>query len=132
VKGLKSQIPRSLSASSRILCADNTGARVVELISVKGYRGVKNRHPSAGIGDMIVASVKKGTPEMRKQIINAVVIRQKKEFRRPDGTRVSFEDNAVVVTDESGIPKGSEIKGPVAREVAERFGKIASTATIVV
>ncbi|OYT64371.1 50S ribosomal protein L14 [Methanosarcinales archaeon ex4572_44] len=132
MRGLKAAIPRSLNSSSRIACADNTGARVVELISVRGYRGVKNRHPCAGIGDMIVASVKKGTPEMRKQIVNAVVIRQKKEFRRPNGTRVSFEDNAVVITDESGIPKGSEIKGPVAREVADRFGKIASTATIVV
>lgn len=130
--GLKSKIPRALNSSARIVCADNTGARVVELISVKKYRGVKNRHPRAGIGDMIVASVKKGTPEMRKQIVRAVVIRQKKEFRRPDGTRVSFEDNAVVITDDDGIPKGSEIKGPVAREVADRFPKIASTATIVV
>jgi len=130
--GLKAKIPRSLNSSARIICADNTGARVVELISVKKYRGVKNRHPRAGIGDMIVASVKKGTPEMRKQIVRAVVIRQKKEFRRPDGTRVAFEDNAVVITDDDGIPKGSEIKGPVAREVADRFPKIASTATIVV
>jgi large subunit ribosomal protein L14 len=132
MKGINAKIPRSLNSSARILCADNTGARVVELISVKRYRGVKNRHPRAGIGDMIVASVKKGTPEMRKQIVKAVVIRQKKEFRRPDGTRVAFEDNAVVITDDDGIPKGSEIKGPVAKEVTERFPKIGSTATIIV
>jgi large subunit ribosomal protein L14 len=99
---------------------------------VVGYRGVKNRYPKAGIGDMLVVPVKKGTPEMRKQIMRAVVIRQKKEYRRPDGMRVSFEDNAVVITDDDGIPKGTEIKGPIAREVAERYPKIASAATIVV
>jgi len=81
---------------------------------------------------MLVVSVKKGTPEMRKQILNAVVIRQKKEYRRPDGLRVSFEDNAAVITDLDGIPKGTEIKGPVAREVAERFSKIATAASIIV
>jgi large subunit ribosomal protein L14 len=64
--------------------------------------------------------------------LNAVVIRQKKEFRRPDGLRVAFEDNAAVITDVEGIPKGTEIKGPVAREAAERFTKIASAASIIV
>lgn len=132
MKGMKANIPRSLNAGAQINCVDNTGARVVEIISVIRYRGVKNRMPKAGIGEMCVVSVKKGTPEMRKQIIRAVVIRQKKEFRRPNGLRVSFEDNAVVITDDDGNPKGSEIKGPVAREVAERFPKIASAASIIV
>ena len=111
---------------------DNTGAKVVEIISVKKYRGVKNRMPCAGIGDMCVVSVKKGTPEMRKQIVLAVVVRQKQEFRRPDGLRVSFEDNAMVITDEEGVPKGTDIKGPVAREVAERYPKIGTTASIII
>ncbi|MCK5659904.1 MAG: 50S ribosomal protein L14 [Methanosarcinales archaeon] len=132
MKGMKANIPRSLNAGAQINCVDNTGARVVEIISVIKYRGVKNRMPKAGIGDMCVVSIKKGTPEMRKQIMRAVVIRQKKEFRRPNGLRVSFEDNAVVITDDDGNPKGSEIKGPVAREVAERFSKIASAASIIV
>lgn len=130
--GVKSNIPRSLNAGALLDCVDNTGARQVEIISVKRYRGVKNRQPKAGIGDMCVVSVKKGTPEMRKQILRAVVVRQKKEFRRPDGLRVSFEDNAVVITDDDGIPKGTEIKGPVAREAAERYSKIASAASIIV
>lgn len=130
--GIKAKIPRALNSGARIDCVDNTGARLVEIISVKKYRGVKNRLPKAGIGDMLVVSVKKGTPEMRKQILNAVVVRQKKEFRRPDGLRVAFEDNAVVITDEEGIPKGTEIKGPVAREAAERYSKIASAASIIV
>ncbi|MBE0523655.1 MAG: 50S ribosomal protein L14 [Methanosarcinales archaeon] len=130
--GIKANIPRSLNAGAKLDCVDNTGARQVEIISVKQYRGVKNRMPKAGIGDMCVVSVKKGTPEMRKQILKAVVVRQKKEFKRPDGLRVSFEDNAVVITDDSGVPKGTEIKGPVAREAAERFSKIASAASIIV
>jgi large subunit ribosomal protein L14 len=104
----------------------------VEIISVKKYRGVKNRQPRAGVGDMCVVSVKKGTPEMRRQILHAVVIRQKKEIRRPDGLRVSFEDNAVVITDTDGVPKGTDIKGPVSREVAERYPKIGTTASIIV
>jgi large subunit ribosomal protein L14 len=132
MKGNRAKIPRAINAGARLECADNTGARVLEVISVKRYRGVKNRIPRAGIGDVIVVSVKKGTPEMRKQILNAVIVRQKKEFRRPDGLRVKFEDNAAVITDIAGIPKGSEIKGPVAREVAERFGKIASAASTIV
>jgi large subunit ribosomal protein L14 len=132
MKGSVAKVPRAINAGASLECADNTGARMLEVISVKRYRGVKNRMPCAGIGDMVVVSVKKGTPEMRKQIFTAVIVRQKKEFRRPDGLRVKFEDNAAVITDNSGIPKGSEIKGPVAREVAERFGKIASAASIIV
>jgi len=132
MKGIRSAMTRPLNAGAKLNCVDNTGARVVGVISVVGYRGVKNRYPKGGIGDMLVVSVKKGTPEMRKQIMRAVVIRQKKEYRRPDGMRVSFEDNAVVITDDDGIPKGTEIKGPIAREVAERYPKIASAATIVV
>ncbi len=132
MRGIRSAMTRPLNAGAKLNCVDNTGARVVGVISVVGYRGVKNRYPRGGIGDMLVVSVKKGTPEMRKQIMRAVVIRQKKEYRRPDGMRVSFEDNAVVITDDDGIPKGTEIKGPIAREVAERYPKIASAATIVV
>lgn len=132
MKALKAIIPRSVNTASRLECADNTGARILEIIAVKNYRGVKNRMPKAGIGEIVIASVKKGTPEMRKQIVRAVIIRQAKEFRRPNGMRVKFEDNAAVIVDENGDPKGTEIKGPVAREVAERFQKIGSTATIIV
>jgi large subunit ribosomal protein L14 len=81
---------------------------------------------------MCVVSVKKGTPEMRKQIMYAVIVRQKKEIRRPDGLRVSFEDNAVVIGYEDGLPKGTVLKGPIAREVAERYPKIGTTASIIV
>jgi large subunit ribosomal protein L14 len=132
MRALKAKIPRSLNTASLLECADNTGARLLEIIAVKNYRGVKNRLPRASIGDIVIASVKKGTPEMRKQIVQAVVIRQAREFRRPNGMRVKFEDNAAVIVDENGDPKGSEIKGPVAREVAERYQKIGATAAIIV
>lgn len=132
MRGMKAKIPRSINNAARMECADNTGARIVEVISVLKYRGVKNRQPRGGIGDTLIVSVKKGTPEMRKQMFKAVIIRQKKEFRRPDGLRVSFEDNACVIVDDEGVPKGTEIKGPVAREAAERYSKIASAASIVV
>ncbi len=132
MQGMKAKIPRAINSAARMDCVDNTGARVVEVISVLKYRGVKNRYPRGGIGDMLIVSVKKGTPDMRKQLMKAVIVRQKKEFRRPDGLRVSFEDNACVIVDDEGIPKGTEIKGPVAREAAERFTKIASAASIIV
>ncbi len=132
MRGNKAKIPRAINTGADLDCVDNTGARTLFVIAVTKYRGVKNRQPCAGIGDMVVVSVKKGTPEMRKQMFKAVIVRQRKEFRRPDGLRVSFEDNAAVIVDDEGVPKGSEVKGPVAREVAERFGKIASAASMIV
>ena len=132
MKAIKSNITKALQTRSRLLCADNSGAKILEIISVKGYRGVRRRYPKAGIGDIVVVTVKKGAPEMKKQILNAVIIRQKKEFRRSDGSRIQFEDNAAVIIDESGGLKASEIKGPAAREAVERFSKIASLASMIV
>lgn len=132
MEALRADVTQGLSKGSLILCADNSGARELKIISVAGYSGTKNRHPKAGIGDKVTVSVTKGTPEMRRQIVEAVVIRQRKPLRRPDGTRVKFEDNAAVIIDDAGDPRGTEIKGPIAREVAERFGSIASTATMIV
>lgn len=132
MKAKQSHVPRALNTGSRAICADNTGARVVEVVSVDRYHGVRRRQPKLGIADMATVSIKKGTPDMRRKLVKAVVIRQRKEIRRSNGLRVSFEDNAMVVTNERGEPRGTEIKGPVAREVAERFPKIASMATMIV
>jgi large subunit ribosomal protein L14 len=132
MEALKADVTRGLNRGALITCADNTGARELKVISVHGYSGTKNRQPSAGIGDKVTVSVTKGTPEMRRQVLEAVIVRQRKSIRRPDGTRVKFEDNAAVIIDEMEEPRGTEIKGPVAREVAERFGSIASTATMIV
>jgi large subunit ribosomal protein L14 len=131
MEAIKADVTQGLEKGSILTCADNTGAREVKVISVAGYQGTKNRHPKAGVGDKVTVSVVKGTPEMRRQVLEAVIVRQRKPIRRPDGTRVKFEDNAAVLIDDMGDPRGTEIKGPIAREVAERFGSIASTATMI-
>lgn len=97
-----------------------------------GYKGVRKRQPKAGVGDMIKITVKEGDVKIRKQMANAVIIRQKAEYRRPDGLRVSFEDNAAVLVDDKGEPKGTEIKGPIAKEAVERFSSLGKIASIVV
>jgi large subunit ribosomal protein L14 len=132
MEALNADVTPGLEKGSLVRCADNTGARELKVISVSGYSGAKNRHPKAGLGDKVTVSVTKGTPEMRRQVLPAVIIRQRKPIRRPDGTRVKFEDNAAVVVDDNEDPRGTELKGPIAREVAERFGSIASTATMIV
>ncbi len=132
MQAVKANIVKSLPTGARVECADNSGAKVIKIIAVIGYKGVRRRLPKAGIGDLVVASVKKGRPEMRKQKVNAIIVRQKKEYRRPNGLRVKFEDNACVIVNEDGEPKGSDIKGPVAKEAAERWPKIASTASIII
>ncbi|MFC6835200.1 50S ribosomal protein L14 [Halomarina ordinaria] len=132
MQALTADVTPGLEKGSLITCADNTGARELRVISVSGYHGTKNRHPKAGLGDKVTVSVTKGTPEMRRQVLEAVVVRQRKAIRRPDGTRVKFQDNAGVIVDENEDPRGTEIKGPIAQEVAERFGSIASTATMIV
>ncbi|XRO76808.1 50S ribosomal protein L14 [Methanocaldococcus sp. 10A] len=132
MKAIGSKPVRGLPVGARCICADNTGAKEVEIIAVKNYKGVARRLPTARVGDMVVVTVKKGTPEMRKQVLPAVVIRQRKEIKRPDGTRVKFADNAVVIVTPDGNPKGSDIKGPVAKEAAERWPGIARIAKIIV
>lgn len=132
MRAIDSKVPRALSKGARLVCADNTGARELQLISVKNYRGTRSRQPKAGLGDVVVVSVKKGDPDMRRQILDAVVVRQKKAFRRPDGTRVKFEENAAVLIDDNQEPRGTEIRGPIAREVADRYGPVASTAKMIV
>ena len=117
---------------ARIFACDNSGARILKIISIKTMKTVKGRKPSGGIGDYIMASVVDGKPEMRKQVVAAVIVRQKKPIRRLDGTRVKFEDNAaVVLKDEMGNPKGTMIKGPIAKEVSERWPAVAKIASLI-
>lgn len=123
---------RALSQGARLECTDNTGAKELGIISVIGYKGTRRRMPKAGVGDMFVGSVKKGRPELRKQVVHGVVVRQKKEYRRLNGMRIKFEDNAAVLVSPEGEPQGSEIRGPLAREAAERWPQVAGIATIIV
>jgi large subunit ribosomal protein L14 len=132
IKPIKENITTGIMAGSLIDCADNTGVKKLRVISVKGYRGRHRRLSSAGVGDVIVCSVRKGTQKWRKQVVKAVVVRQKKEYRRTDGMRIKFEDNAAVIVNDKGEPQGSQIKGPMAREVSERFIPVGKIATFVV
>ncbi len=130
--GVSSSIPRPLPVGAQLVVADNTGARIFEIMTVKGYRGVRRRTPSAGVGDMVIGSAKKGKPEIMHQVLKAVIIRQKKPIQRPDGMRLEFADNACIIVDDDGKPKGTEIKGPIAKEVLERWKLIGGTAKIVI
>ncbi|HHT76090.1 MAG: 50S ribosomal protein L14 [Methanomassiliicoccaceae archaeon] len=132
MKGIAGKQTRGVCSGSVLNVVDNTGAKTIQIITVPGYHGTSRRVPSAGVGDIVIASVKKGTPEMRRQIVHAVVVRQRRPFRRADGVMVMFEDNAAVITSETGETKGTDIKGAVAREAAERWPRIAATASIIV
>lgn len=126
------KISRGLPIGAIILCADNTGAKGLRIIQVVGYKGRLRRTPSAKIGDMLFVSVRRGSPEMKKQILPAVLVRQRMPFRRVDGTIIHFEDNAAVIMTPEGELKGTEIRGPVAKEAAERWPRIASLSSIIV
>ncbi len=133
MKPIKAKITKSLPMGARLNVCDNSGAKVIRIFSVKGGKTVKRRYPSAGIGDLVWASVVKGKPGIRKTVVNAIIVRQRKEYRRPDGTRIKFEDNAaVVLKDDKGNPKGTIIKGPIAKEVVARWPAVAKVAGIVV
>jgi len=133
MKAVKSRIVKSLPLQAYVDTCDNSGAKVIKIVAVRGHKTSKGRVPAAGIGDFVLASVKKGKLELRKTVVPAVIVRQRKEYRRPDGTRIQFEDNAaVVLKDEIGNPKGTIFKGPIAKEVAERWPAIAKVATIIV
>mgnify|MGYP003394951906 CR=1 FL=1 len=133
MQAVKAKITKGLQHGSFIETCDNSGAKIVKLISVKRQKTVKNRYPKAGIGDLIQASVVSGKPDMRKQVVSAIIVRQKREYRRPDGTRVKFEDNAVVVLkDDKGTPKGTIFKGAIAKEATAKWPGLAKIAKIVV
>lgn len=133
MKAVKARITRSLPFGAYVPVCDNSGAKIIKIISVKGHKTAKGRISAAGIGDLILASVKKGKKDIRKTVVFAVIVRQRKEYRRPEGIRVKFEDNAaVVLKDEKGNPRGTLLKGPIAKEVGERWPAIAKLASIVV
>ncbi len=132
VVGQKPKISRGLPAGSVVKCADNSGAREIRIIQVVGYKGRLRRVPTASVGDLVTVSVRKGTPDMRKKIFNAVVVRQRKPFRRAEGIWVQFEDNAAVIMTPEGEMRGSEVRGPIAKEAAEKWPRIASAASIIV
>lgn len=121
-----------LQVGSVALVADNSGAKEALIVDVPLVKTRVRRLAGATVGDLVVVSIKKGTPQVRKQISYAVVIRQKRPYKRSDGTWLSFDDNALVLVNPDGTPKGSEIRGAVPKEVAERWPTVAKLATSII
>ena len=113
---------------SRLGVADNTGAKIVMCIRVLGGRS----QDGGTLGDTIVVTVKDALPRgtvKKKEVVKAVIVRQRNRFQRADGSAIRFDDNAVVIVDDNGLPRGTRVLGPVAREVRARgFQKIISLA----
>lgn len=126
MKGLASNVTNGLTQGSKIECRDNSGAKELYIIGTVKAKGTRKRYPGIGVGNVAICSVRKGTPEMLKKVVKALIIRQKKEFRRANGWRVCFEDNAAVLITDDGLPVGTEVKGVVAREVFERYPKVSA------
>ncbi|KAI2792610.1 60S ribosomal protein L23-A [Penicillium oxalicum] len=149
--GNKLKMTLGLPVGAVMNCCDNSGARNLYIIAVCGIGARLNRLPAAGVGDMVMATVKKGKPELRKKVMPAVVVRQSKPWRRPDGIYLYFEDNAGVrnhlrlavntfarlvvlcaaIVNTKGEMKGSAITGPVGKEAAELWPRIASNSGVV-
>lgn len=121
-----------LPVAAVLNCADNTGAKSLMIISVGGVKGTLCRLPAASPGDLVMASCKKGKPELRKKVHPSVVVRQRKTWRRKEGTYIYFEDNAGVIVNNKGEMKGSAISGPTAKEAADLWPRIASNSSSIV
>ena len=133
MKAVKARLTKPLEVGTSLTVADNSGAKIGKILSVHLGKAVKKKRQGAGVGDIVSITVKQGNQAVKKKVLIAVIIRQKKPFRRLDGTRVRFEDNAcVILKSVEGEPKGTVVKGPVAREVVERFSKIGKISSIVV
>ncbi len=129
MKPVSGKMTAGLNLGAIMIASDNSGAKIVKLVSVKKFKAKKAKQTNAKVADWVKVSVRKGTPEMKGKVFDAVIIRQKKPWRRLNGERVAFEDNAVaILKDDKGNPKGTQIKGPVAREVMERWSSVAKIA----
>merc|ERR1712166_1455354 len=126
--GNKFRMTLGLPVGAVMSCADNTGAKNLYIVSVNRIGARLNRLPAAGVGDMFLGTVKKGKPELRKKVMPGVVVRQKKAWRRKDGVFIYFEDNAGVIVNPKGEMKGSAVAGPVGKECADIWPRVASNA----
>jgi len=132
MKPISARATRAFNIGSHMIASDNSGARIVKIVGVKKGKATKGTQQYAKIADHVKVSVRAGKPEMKGHVFDAVIIRQKKPFKRKTGERVMFEDNAVaLLKDTKGNPKGTQIKGVVAREVAERWGAIGKIAKFI-
>ena len=130
--GIKMRVTLGLPVGARINCADNTGAKILYILAVNRFGARLNRLPAASIGDMVLVTVKKGKPELRKKVMPAVVVRQRRPWRRSDGIFICCEDNAGVIVNPKGEMKGSGVSGPVTKECADLWPRVAAHAGAVV
>lgn len=132
MRAVGSNITRGVGVGAKLTCIDNSGAKLLKVNSVLTYKGTRNRQPKAGVADVVRCSVIRGSPEIKQEEPLAVIVRQRKEWKRPSGRRIKFEDNAAVLVNDRHEPRGNEIKGAVAKEAVERFPEIGKIARIVV
>ena len=134
MRAIKRNNSRGLPTGAYVDVVDNSGAKLLKIISVRGYKTVKRQLECAGVGDLVVGAVVKGNPEMKHTVVKAVIVRQKQEYKRLDGTTIKFESNgcAVIKDEKTFTPKGTVIKGPIGKEVSERFSQVARIASIIV
>jgi len=128
----RTRITRGIATETIVKIADNSGAKLARVIAVIGRKTRLNRIPNACVGDMVVVSIKKGNPDLRKKIMKAVIVRQRQTIRRIDGTHIQFEDNAAVLVTDDGDPKGSSINGPISRESADLWPRISNVASLII
>lgn len=132
MKAVTAKPTRALNIGSLVVAADNSGARIVKVVGVKRGKTKKGTQQYAKVGDLIKVSVRKGNPKMKGEVFDAIVVRVKKPYKRRTGERVMFEDNAVaLLKDQKGNPKGTQVKGAVAREILERWGGVAKIAQFI-
>lgn len=132
MKAVSARVTRGLNLGAVLEVADNSGAKKVRLVAVKHGKTTRGRQGYAKVADWVKVSIRKGVPDMKGKVFDAVIVRQKKPYRRLNGERVAFEDNAVaILKDDKGNPKGTQIKGVVAREVLERWSSVAKIASSV-
>ncbi len=132
MKTISAKVTKGIRIGTSLNCIDNTGAKKLEVISVKGFKGTRRKTPQAGIGHVVICTVKKGNQKIMHEIVKAVVVRQKMPYRRPNGTHIKFDDNAAVLVDDKLEPRGKDIKGAVAKEVIERFPTIGKISKIII
>ena len=132
VEEFRPYVTRALPVGAQISCADNSGAKILEIVMVHKIKTRVSRLPAAAVGDFGNVVVKKGPAELRKQVHGAVIVRQKYAIRRLNGVRLAFEDNAAVLVTPEGEMKVTDVKGPIAAEAAEKWPRLASLASMVV
>jgi large subunit ribosomal protein L14 len=132
MKAVSAKVTKCLPIGAVLTCADNSGAKELQIISVFGFKGRWRMRATGGVGSYISCRVFKGNEKVRHEIFKAIIIRQRKEYKRPNGMTIAFEDNAAVIVNEKGEPKGTLIKGPVAKEAVERFPLVGKISSIVV